>query len=579
MTAASAIGIFCFWRFYHPEALSFAEEMQMFLFSGGYLTERLSAPGGAAAYVGEFLTQFYNPLWLGAVIATAMLLAVQRLTWRLARGAGGSSGAAFSLSFVPAAGLLVIQGDDNVLAGYTVSILAGLVTCAAYCQVCAKRWLELLFLVIAIPLMFYLAGPGAYLLAAFALLRRGGDRGWGGKIICAAVIAAYVLLTVICAYRMSAYPLSRIAAGVYTYRMPDAPALLTLFILFVAAWPTCVGKTKAGADKWIWAVGVWATVALVGFVACQLSYDRLKYRVMRYDMYMRTHDWQGAVAQAKRHTPRTPLELAAVNYALAMRGELADRMFEFPQVSSEGLIPVFNREVMSSMMTSDIFFELGMVNSARRFAFEAQEAIPDQRKSGRLTKRLAEVAIVDGHYALAMRYLDLLAKTFAYGKWAEKTKELIKSDAQVDAHPLYRRLRRRRVKQDFFYSDREMDQMLGLLFNQDKGNRMALDYLLCLELVTRDMANFTRYIPLLGQRPGGAGIMPRHYQEALCMAWAKGHKSFDGMPWPVNASIKGQFVTFAQMMAAGSQPWAANDGYIGTSYWAFYANGDKREQQ
>lgn len=69
------------------------------------------------------------------------------------------------------------------------------------------------------------------------------------------------------------------------------------------------------------------------------------------------------------------------------------------------------------MMTSDIYYELGMLNTARRFAFEAQESIPNSQKSGRLTKRLAEVAIIDGQYELARRYLHLLKQTFAYSKW------------------------------------------------------------------------------------------------------------------------------------------------------------------
>ena len=46
LTAGFAASVFCFWRFAHPESLSLAEEMQMFLFNGSYAAERIMHVGG-----------------------------------------------------------------------------------------------------------------------------------------------------------------------------------------------------------------------------------------------------------------------------------------------------------------------------------------------------------------------------------------------------------------------------------------------------------------------------------------------------------------------------------------------------
>ena len=56
--AAVFIAIYVFWLHSHPEALSFREQYQMFLFSWDYLLEHLLIAGGMAEYIGEFLMQF-----------------------------------------------------------------------------------------------------------------------------------------------------------------------------------------------------------------------------------------------------------------------------------------------------------------------------------------------------------------------------------------------------------------------------------------------------------------------------------------------------------------------------------------
>lgn len=573
LTAALFATGFAFWRFVHPEALSFAEEMQMFLFDGGYAAEKIAMPGGVSALAGEFLTQFYSLLWLGAAIQSALLVALQLTGYRLSRLSGGEAAESFALSFAPAVAMVAVMGDSNVLVSYAVSLLAGLGACCLFVWAARSDWSRGIFMVVGIPALFWGFGPAAYALAAYAaadtMRRSGASLKWACM---AAGITVYTILTVLLSYRLSAYPLSSVAAGLGTYRQAEIPAWLPVVAAAASLWPAAASRVRIGRRRVAALCGIGVTTVIVGVAGSALAYDGLTYRVMRYDLCLRRHDWAGALSIAEREAPRAPLELATVNFALAMRGELADRMFEYPQVSSEGLIPLFSREVVSSMMTSDIYMELGMVNTARRFAFEAQEAIPDQRKSGRLTKRLAEVAITDGQYALATRYLDALGQTFAYRRWAEEMKELVKDESRVAAHPYFGKLRRRRISHDFFYSDKEMDQMLGLLFSHDKSNRMALDYLLCLELLTRDIGSFVRYVPLLGQTPGGGAFLPRHYQEALCMAWAQRHNSFDGMTWPVANNVKRMFADFAKIHSADRHSPLLTEGYLGSSYWTFFVD-------
>ncbi|MDD7725401.1 MAG: DUF6057 family protein, partial [Bacteroidales bacterium] len=165
MTLVFAIGVFAFWRFGYPEALACAEELQLFLFSGEYFAEHLAYPGGIATYVGEFVTQFFSILTLGTVLLTLLIVAVQQLTWC----AAGLRGGLYALSFVPAVALIVMMGDESVLTGYVVALVVGLAVCFGLRRLGERQWLRWAALGVVIPALFYVAGVGAYTLAAFAI--------------------------------------------------------------------------------------------------------------------------------------------------------------------------------------------------------------------------------------------------------------------------------------------------------------------------------------------------------------------------------------------------------------------------
>ena len=85
LTLVFGICVFIFWRMHYPFALTFQEQLQLFLFDDDYFLERIAEPGGLARYVAEFLVQFYNSVTMGAVIIAILMMLVQRLTWRLMR--------------------------------------------------------------------------------------------------------------------------------------------------------------------------------------------------------------------------------------------------------------------------------------------------------------------------------------------------------------------------------------------------------------------------------------------------------------------------------------------------------------
>ena len=103
LTLVFGIAVFLFWRYRYPFALTYQEQLQLFLFDGDYFWERMTEPGGFARYIAEFLVQFYNAMAIGAFILAVLFVLVQRLTWRLMKTHQSPlTSYLYPLSFIPA---------------------------------------------------------------------------------------------------------------------------------------------------------------------------------------------------------------------------------------------------------------------------------------------------------------------------------------------------------------------------------------------------------------------------------------------------------------------------------------------
>lgn len=81
-----------------------------------------------------------------------------------------------------------------------------------------------------------------------------------------------------------------------------------------------------------------------------------------------------------------------------------------------------------------------------------------------------------GDYKAAEKRLNILKNTIFYKSWAEEAETYLFNDAKVNSHETWGKLRRYRYKDCFLYSYPEKHKMLGLLFQQNTDNRLALSY-------------------------------------------------------------------------------------------------------
>lgn len=213
------------------------------------------------------------------------------------------------------------------------------------------------------------------------------------------------------------------------------------------------------------------------------------------------------------------------NLVYARRGELPDHLLDFTNNNLgtfEKIGP--NTPLLTILIMNELYWLLGDMTFTERAAMMTNVFAPSNRNV-RMMKRLAECNIVSGDSLAAQKYLRILGKTFVYSKWANETQRLLVKGQM----PQYLAQKRKFVNQHdtITVSDNAHFLMMQLL-DHDADNMVALDYILCSDLLLKDIANFKRDYDRYCEDNGTGRDAILHrihtkklYQEALCI-WLAG---------------------------------------------------------
>ena len=509
ITTLFGIAVFLFWLLGYPEALNYQEQNQLWLTTGDYFFQRMAVPGGLADYVSEFLVQFYYVPWLGALLIGVVYAAMQWLMWMTVRRWDKT---AFPITFLLPLLMLCHQGDIDTLLSLPVAIVMALGATVAMSKYGRHGYL---FDIVAVPVIYWAAGPASIIYVAI----RGLQYGWKLLIEDTVLFA----ISIMAAYWVVDYqwPLNMMVGGINYYRIPlMAPVmqyvvLLSPIVIALAArfYPWKNEDTFSSTRRYLHLALKVSTLVIVGIFAINKGFDPFVYEILWQDSMVRQERWHDIIKRAERHQADIAMSSNCVNLALGMTGQLADRMFTFKQSGTDALLMQMVRDNMSDLPTAEAFWRLGMVNSAKRYMTAIHQSILNARQSGRCTKRIAECYIVNGDYKAAEKRLNILKNTIFYKSWAEDAETYLYNDAKVNSHETWGKLRHYRYKDSFLYSYPEKHKMLGLLFQQNTDNRLALSYFMGQLLLDGDFNSFMGYMQWV-QQYGGYSQMPYGYADA-----------------------------------------------------------------
>lgn len=452
----------------YPHHLHYQEQYQLFLFDGAYVWDVVKLPGGVADLLGRFCTQFFLYAWVGAFIIAFLLTVVQLLTARLV-----DFGRLYGLSLVPGCLLWCFLLDENALLGGVWAVLMTLLVAWACCKV-PEGWVRRIIHVVAAPLLYWAVGPVCVL---FFLLQAPNPKknAW--------YYGLFVLLAIMIVISASCLPVpaSNLWFGVHYHRYPtEIPSWLWIAVLSIFALVLTLryfsNFAKATEGKTV-AISCVALVAVcMGTIVWKNTNIKAE-KTMKYDFMACHQQWNRILETVEKEHPNNQIGVTVQNLALAMHGMLAENLFTYNQNGMAGLLPDVQRDATSPLPTAEAFYQLGMVNVAQRTVFEAQEAILDFQKSARCYKRLAQTNLINGDYKVARKYLVALQKTLFYSDWADETLQLLGNEEAINNHPEYGRLRKYNYKVDFYFGDQMSPDMLKGLFEHNKDNRVAYEYM------------------------------------------------------------------------------------------------------
>lgn len=466
---AYGLALFCillaiFYATVYPSHLLWQEQNQIFLNTSHWLAAYFGRPAWLGCMAGDWLTQFYHNTVVGAIILSlavtgcTALFAV--LLFRLLPRVPALIGTVLfailmvgcSMPATTSLSFFICVAGGMTLGLSNLSIRFG-----------KKRPIDLSPLLVI--LSYWMFGFGALLSAAamsLLFIKRYHNNGQGkyGLIGAGAAVAlAFLTPVALCGH----------------YALPYSKALLYPGLVRPSMPETEYEERLAISDA-LW----------------RRDYDDVKRRALAVD---------------------EPDDYTAFHYYLAsaLQDSLPDNLLKFPVKSLGTLTTISDKSPLSIInMMNELYYELGDMTYAERAAMMRNVFSPRNRNV-RMIRRLAEINLVSGDTLAARKYLNILGKTHAYAGWsAAHTPDRMDPQTKAD---IERRRARSNTKNNIRIGDNCRNILLELL-ESNPGNTLALDYLLCTDLLLKDMDTFKMDYDTYCMAKGH----PRHkrlYQEAL----------------------------------------------------------------
>ena len=543
---------FSVWYAFHTVNL---EQLQLFEGTWAYFAETVSVPGGFSDYLGRFLSQFFYHAWSGALILAGLLVLIRALLRRICTRKDAIIGAA---TFLPSILLMMVMclrfPTVSLLTAFCLTLVAVLAVKGIRSTKARRIWTLIL-----IPVLYLLLGSLATLIAAIVAIQ---EHNWRFGVVALLVAIACPLV----ASLIFPYPLGRLFYGLSYYKVhvqmpvwPWVAAVMAATVVALAESPVLAGNDRT------WRAA-YAAVVIFAVPAVLLCSSRNDEQSLRYNSLAGKRAWNRIVTEATRRAPKTYGETACLNLALCKTGHLGGHMFEFRQDGPETLLPNENTPHHDGLSTAEIFYQLGMVNNARRYCFEALNAIPDYQKSAPVFKLLAEISLVNENFEMARKYLTSLSHTLFYRRWANERIALLKDPAGPFVPNEYIEKRYERYKgEDYIFDYNHADFSLRQLLVEHPGNLTALNYLLAWNLLQKYTGEFVAACPF----EAFTSTVPKAWQEGFVLDWNRSGYPADDLPEFITPALAARFEAFTRDFNA-NVPLAAMQEWYGDTYWFYY---------
>lgn len=466
---AYGLALFCillaiFYATVYPSHLLWQEQNQVFLNTPHWLAAYFDHPAWLGCMAGDWLTQFYHNTVVGAIILSLAVTGCTALfgviLFRVLPRVPALIGTVLFAILMVGCSM-----PATTSLSFFICVAGGLILGLSRLWINYGKNHVIDLSPIVVILSYWMFGLGALLTAAamsLLLIKRYHSNGQGKYGLIGAgtaVTLAFATPAVLCGHYALPYTKALLYPGLVRPSMPETEY-----------------EERLAISDALW----------------RRDYDDVKRRALAVD---------------------EPDDYTAFHYYLAsaLQDSLPDNLLKFPVRSLGTLTTISDKSPLSIInMMNELYYELGDMTYAERAAMMRNVFSPRNRNV-RMIRRLAEINLVSGDTLAARKYLNILGKTHAYAGWsAAHTPGRMDPQTKTD---IERRRVRSNTKDNIRIGDNCRNILLELL-ESNPGNTLALDYLLCTDLLLKDMDTFKMDYDTYCMAKGH----PRHkrlYQEAL----------------------------------------------------------------
>lgn len=566
--------VFVLLFFYLQKQLAFhfyyIEQEQLFLWSSSYLSYFITRPAGLVQWLTEFLVQHFIQSYIGALVMSAVLTATGVITAGIIKRAGAAN--LYLLGLLPIVFMLYMHFDINYLYEGTIAYLLVLAVMYGYFFL-SKFSSRIIYATVSGVLLFWCAGPVAFLFTACVFL-------WEmiSRLSKAYVFALPILLVAALAFAgvytslVNDYRVLLLPDGYYTYRLRPGVEIYLSWIVLPVILLLCrlfgernkhTGETRKYAGYLLQLLSVAVLFWFTSTKFTDRSYDFYK----EFNYYTRNGQWDKIIERCSEGV-NSYLHLNYLNMALLEKGELAERMFSFPQGGLQGLTVTWNMMPHISALHSDIYFAIGHIALAQRMAFEANVSM--QNSNGAMLKRLVQTNLIYGAYPVAEKYIALLEQTKYYSEWAREHRRFLWNDAAVENDALLGMKRKCIPTSNTLIEDQRIHLEMENIAMQNPAHRASIQYMGALFLLTKDIVLFKDLL----EKYYGTDVLPalpKSYQEAIIIATEQDPSKWE--QFNISEQVLQRYSVYREQVLANRGNSALPNllrASFGDTYWYYY---------
>jgi hypothetical protein len=492
---------------------SYQDNQTLFIYSWEYLHQFLLKPGGFIEYAGNFLSQVYFSPLPGSLLLSSIFTLTAFAFLKIAKEIYADGPLILTLMVLPSCVMILLQSDFN----YRLHNDLGFLAASAWFlfMIKAKKRSMVLTQLAFFPVLYAIIGGYAWIFAGmyiiYSLLRK--------SYLYPVLLVIIAVLTIFIFRRLIFFqPLNEI---VY-YPLPQvnyfkSPVLLYLTFGLFILWPVLLKALRTFKLKPDNDVSLSLYIVMIVFSATIFILSRLynpeSVNLFKMEKLVCREKWEDVIKLQEKLQSRNVVAQYYYNLALSETDQLCDRMFFGRQDFGPGSLMVqwdSRANINQIFRGAYFFYNIGLINEAHRWAFESM-VMQGYRPEN--IKMLIKTELINGHYQIAGKYINVLKQTLRYRKIAKKYEGMLENPETIKNDPDMGRKLNLRKGDDFLIRLKDQQANVILLLQSNPGNTRAFEYMIAWFMLEGNIGRVAEELNKI--RALGYKKIPRHIEEAV----------------------------------------------------------------